>query len=74
MVSEGDRIELVHTDDEYTNLVPGDRGTVERIDTDPAAVSPSNRPQRKLWVDWDSGSTLALIVGVDRFRVVTDDE
>lgn len=56
----GTRIELVWTDDEYTSLVPGDRGTVTGRGPDPL----------QLWVDWDNGSSLALIIGHDRFRVV----
>lgn len=74
IVSEGDRIELVQTDDPYTLLEPGDRGTMVNLDVDPPEVTPSDRPQIKIWVEWDSGSTLALIVGKDNFITVSEDD
>lgn len=74
MVSEGDRIELVHTDDPYTNLEPGDKGTVTGTDVDSGEITPSGRPEEKVWVDWDDGGQLALIVGEDRFNVVDEDD
>jgi len=52
----GRRVQLEHTDDEYTDLVPGDRGTVRFVD-DLGTVH----------VEWDTGSTLGLIPGVDRW-------
>lgn len=69
MVQEGDRIELVHTSDEYTNLEPGDEGTVTGTSTVPAAVT-GGRPERQIDVEWDSGSTLSLIQGEDKYRVI----
>ena len=55
----GDRVELIHTSDAYTNLAPGDRGTVRFID-DMGTVH----------IDWDRGSSLGLVPGEDRFKVV----
>lgn len=72
MPSEGDRVELVYTSDSYTNLEPGDRGTVTDVEVDHPPIVP--RPTRKFWVDWDNGSTLAMIEGEDRIVVVDDDE
>jgi Domain of unknown function (DUF4314) len=58
----GDRIVLEHTDDEYTQLRSGDLGTVTGYD---AARS-------ELYVRWDSGSTLTMLLGSgDRVRLVT---
>lgn len=57
----GDCIELEFTSDEYTNLRPGDRGTVTYVDA-LGTVS----------AKWDNGSTLGLVPGVDRFHVVND--
>lgn len=68
-MSEGDRVELVATSDPYTTLTAGDRGTVTSIDTIPAEIT-GGRPQRQIWVDWDSGPTLALLEGEDEWRVV----
>ncbi|MFE0130192.1 DUF4314 domain-containing protein [Streptomyces sp. NPDC059037] len=48
---KGERVELVHTADEYTRLQQGDQGTVARWD---ARLG-------HLEVDWDSGSKLTII-------------
>ncbi|MDX3224539.1 DUF4314 domain-containing protein [Streptomyces sp. ME19-01-6] len=47
----GERVELVHTTDPYTELRPGDTGSVKRYDC----------RLRKLYVAWDGGSGLALL-------------
>lgn len=73
MAAEGDRIELVSTIDPYTNLSAGDRGTVTGIDIDPPEFSLSGRREKKVWVEWDSGSRLALLVGHDQFKIVDDE-
>ncbi|MEW2081053.1 DUF4314 domain-containing protein [Streptomyces sp. NPDC005283] len=48
----GDRIALVHTTDPHTNLTEGDEGTVKRFDANLA----------QLGVNWDSGSTLSMLL------------
>jgi uncharacterized protein DUF4314 len=63
MTTKGDRIELLHTSDEYTRLRPGDRGIVRSVREELGIL--------KVNVDWDSGSTLALLEGVDSWRVIT---
>lgn len=56
------RIELVHTDDPYTRLKPGVRGTVNGSD------------EFSLWVKWDDGSSLGLIAeSGDQWKVVTNE-
>jgi hypothetical protein len=50
MTAKGDRIELIHTNDPYTNLRPGDRGTVVLVDD-------LGTPH----VVWDNGSSLGLV-------------
>ncbi len=62
----GKRIKLVHTIDPYTKLKPGDLGTV--VDITPVTMAP--RPFTQIWVNWDSGSNLALILGEDRYEVI----
>ncbi|MEV8388631.1 MULTISPECIES: DUF4314 domain-containing protein [unclassified Streptomyces] len=49
---KGDRIALVHTTDPHTGLTEGDEGTVERYDPKLA----------QLYVTWDSGSTLSMLL------------
>lgn len=56
---EAKRIELVFTSDPYTELKPGDRGTVSLVD-DIGTVH----------VNWDSGSKLGLCPGEDQYRII----
>ena len=57
-----DRVALEHTDDPRTRLRPGDEGTVTRYDPGLG----------RLDVNWDSGSTLAMLLNDgDRVRVIT---
>lgn len=53
----GCRIELIEMDDPYSKLKPGDRGTVRGVDD-----------AGQVMMQWDSGSSLSLIPGVDRFK------
>jgi Domain of unknown function (DUF4314) len=48
----GDRVELVATDDPYTRLRPGDRGTVTGV---------REVPEPTIHVQWDNGSTLSVL-------------
>lgn len=57
MYPKGTRVELIQMDDPYSHLKPGDRGTVRSVD-DAATV----------FVDWDSGSGLGIVYGVDQMR------
>jgi hypothetical protein len=58
----GKRIILDYTSDIYTNLGPGDKGTIKFVDS-----------LRTLHVAWDSGSNLGLIPGVDRYRILEEE-
>lgn len=55
----GTRVELVKMDDPYTKLVPGDKGTVTKID-DTGTIH----------VNWDKGSSLGIILGEDECRKI----
>ena len=59
--TEGTRVELVQMDDPYSHLVPGDRGTVKRVD-DIGTIH----------VSWDRGSSLGVVYGVDYCKVVNE--
>lgn len=50
----GERVELVSTTDAYTDLRPGERGTVVSVDD-----------VGTLHVAWDNGSALGLVPGLD---------
>jgi hypothetical protein len=56
---KGQRVRLVSTSDPYTRLKYGEEGTVTLVD-DMGTVH----------VKWDSGSSLGLIEGEDRWEVV----
>ena len=58
---KGTRIELVSMEDPYSKLRCGDQGTVIMVDD-----------AGQIHMQWDSGSTLALIPGVDCFRTVSE--
>ena len=55
----GTRVELVQMDDPYTKLKPSDLGTVDFVDD-----------TGTIFVNWDSGSSLGVVYGVDRLKRV----
>jgi len=58
----GDRVELVATNDPYTHLRPGDRGTV---------IGVTDTPEPTIDIQWDNGSTLAILPAAgDRVRLL----
>lgn len=57
--SEGARVKLIFTNDPYTELVPGDRGTVSFVDD-----------MGTIFVDWDNGSKLGIIYGIDKIELI----
>lgn len=63
--SKGDRVRLVHTDDEYTQTDSGTEGTVTSIDTIHIEGAPD-----QIWVDWDDGSHWALLEGEDEYEIL----
>lgn len=75
MVKVGDRIKLVYTPDRGTKLKPGDCGTVTGIATVPEEFSRhlgAEHEVNQIWVDWDTGSTLKLLDGEDRYEVIKE--
>ena len=59
----GTIIELLDIQDEYTNLRIGDIGTVQYVDD-----------AGQIHMLWRRGQTLALIPGVDSFRIIGHEE
>jgi len=60
VVKVGDRIELIEINDTMTKLEKGSKGTVSKIE----------KEQELIWIDWDNGEKLALLEGIDKFKVV----
>ena len=57
---KGCRVELVYMgEDPYSRLRPGDRGTVSFVDD-----------TGNIFVNWDCGSGLGMIYGVDRIQKI----
>lgn len=75
----GDRIQLVEMgceDDGRPDPHPipsGAEGTVEDV-SDAIQLPGDRRPWHQISVTWDSGRTLALVTGKDRFRIVAPAE
>ena len=59
-VKVGDRIKIVEMDDGLTRLEKGSKGTVKNIDIE----------QDLIWVDWDNGEKIALIKGIDKYKII----
>ena len=58
----GDRVELLFINDTWTKLVKGDKGTVFKVD--------ESSDETLIWVNWDNGERLALLVGIDKYKVI----
>lgn len=58
MYPSGTRVVLEEMNDPYTDLMPGDAGVVIHVD-DAGGIH----------VNWDNGSRLAVIHGIDRIRL-----
>jgi hypothetical protein len=59
-VNIGDRIELIEISDTWTKLFKGSKGTISKID----------ETQELIWVDWDNGEKIALLDGVDIYKII----
>ena len=55
----GQRIRLLHMEDQYQPVPDGTEGSVEFVDD-----------AGQIHMKWDNGRTLALIPGVDRFELI----
>ena len=62
----GRRVELIHTDDRYTKLRPGSRGTYQYCLDQEGAM------ENQHGIQWDNGSNLSLLEGVDRFKFLDE--
>ncbi len=62
MTAIGDRVRLEWTTDPYTDLEPGAEGTVAFVNVSSFGTT--------YFVNWDSGSTLGLVAGEDRWAVL----
>lgn len=63
----GKRIQLVKTLDPYTELKPGDLGTIEYV------IKNNGLVEDQISVQWDNGSNLMMLVGRDQY-IIFDNE
>ena len=61
-VKVGDRGQIIFMNDTWTQLKAGDKGTVFKVEKSP--------DEALIWVDWDNGEQLALLEGIDEFKIV----
>lgn len=61
MYKKGMRVKLKEMKDPYTQLKEGDEGTIEFVDD-----------IGTIFVKWDNGSGLGLIIGEDEFEVLKE--
>ena len=61
----GKRIELLETDDKFTDLKAGDKGIIELVHKHSAI-------ENQIWVRWNNGSDLMLLEGKDRYVEVEE--
>ena len=59
----GKRIQLINSNDPYTKLKHGDLGTIEY-------VIKNTMIEDQISVQWDSGSNLMLLVGLDEYIIL----
>jgi hypothetical protein len=63
-VKIGERVELLFINDTWTKLQKGDKGTVVKIENED--------DDDLIWIDWDNGEKLALLKGIDKFKVLKE--
>lgn len=59
------RVRLISTSDPHTKLKSGDEGTLIGTRVDPWGDTVSD-------IQWDSGSRLSLISGLDHYEVISE--
>ena len=59
-VKVGDKVELLEMDDSMSRLQKGSKGKVVKIEEE----------QELIWVKWDNGEELALLMGIDKFKII----
>jgi|SRR3989304_8619718 len=65
MTLSGKRIQLIHTNDPYTDLKEGDLGTIEY-------VMKHETIEDQISIQWDNGSTLMMLVGIDEYIILDE--
>jgi hypothetical protein len=68
-LKEGDKVICYHMDGE-TGVPPGTKGTVRRVSRDPFEP---NGDESIIEVNWDNGSTLALVSSTDAWKKVFEE-
>lgn len=59
-IKVGDKVEILEITDTWSNLKKGSKGVVTKVEED----------QELFWVNWENGEKLALLIGIDRYRII----
>jgi hypothetical protein len=59
-IKVGDMVEILEITDTWSNLKKGSKGVVTKVEED----------QELFWVNWDNGEKLALLIGIDKYRII----
>lgn len=59
MLTKGTRVRLVHTDDPYTRLKPGDEGVIIAVRSTRSQLG--NQELVEYWMKWDNGSKCTML-------------
>lgn len=63
IVKVGDRVELISMNDTWTKLEKESKGIVFKIEKE-------EDDEALIWVEWDNGEKLALLNGIDKFKII----
>ncbi len=63
-IKVGSRVELLFINDSWTKLQKGDKGTVFKIGAED--------DDDLIWIEWDNGERLALLQGIDKFKILKE--
>jgi hypothetical protein len=59
-IKVGDRVEILEITDTWSILKKGSKGVITKVEED----------QELFWVNWDNGEKLALLIGIDKYRII----
>ena len=62
-VEVGDKVEIITINDTWTKLEKGSKGIVTKIEKE-------EDDEALIWVEWDNGEKLALLNGIDKFKII----
>jgi hypothetical protein len=59
-IKVGDMVEILEITDTWSSLKKGSKGVITKVEED----------QELFWVNWENGEKLALLIGIDKYRII----